>query len=76
MLKTSNVHYNGGKNMKACFLQWVFCIKQIFEIVGCQIEIERIFSLLRTVITKYLLGFVIANINIMTCGNNMDKNGE
>jgi hypothetical protein len=42
-LKISNVHYDGGKNMKACFLQLVW-IRQIFGIVGFQIEIERIFS--------------------------------
>jgi hypothetical protein len=74
-LKISNVHYNGGKNMKTCFLQLVW-IRQIFGIVGFQIEIERIFSLARIVITNYLLGIVIVNNNIMTCGNSMHKNGE
>jgi hypothetical protein len=61
--------------MKACFLKLVW-FRQIFGIVGFQIEIERIFSLTRIVITKYLLGIVIANNNIMTCGNSMHKNGE
>jgi hypothetical protein len=61
--------------MKACFVQLVW-IRQIFGIVGFQIEIERIFSLARIVITNYLLGIVIANSNIMTCGNSMHKNGE
>ncbi len=37
-----------------------FCIRQIFGIVRCQIEIEKIFSLARFVITKYLLEIVIA----------------
>jgi hypothetical protein len=53
-----------------------FCIKQISRIVGCQIEIVRIFSLDRIMITKYLLGIVIMNNNIMTCDNSMEKNGE
>jgi hypothetical protein len=44
-----------------------FCIRQIFGIVRCQIEIKRIFSLPR---------IVIANNNIMSCDNSMDKNGE
>jgi hypothetical protein len=26
MLKASNVHYNGEKNMKACFLKLVFVL--------------------------------------------------
>jgi hypothetical protein len=42
-LKISNVHYDDGKNMKACFLQLVW-IRQLFGIVGFEIEIERIFS--------------------------------
>jgi hypothetical protein len=61
--------------MKACFLQLVW-IRQLFGIVGFEIEIERIFSWARIVITKYLLGIIIPNNNIMTCGNGMDKNGE
>jgi hypothetical protein len=28
MLKTSNVHCNGGKNMKACFLHLVFLLNK------------------------------------------------
>jgi hypothetical protein len=43
MLKISIVHYNGVKNMKACFVQLVW-IRQIFGMVGFQIEIQRIFS--------------------------------
>ncbi len=32
--------------MRACFLQLIgFCVKQILGIIGFQIEIERIFSL-------------------------------
>ncbi len=27
-VKTSNVHYNGGKNMKTCFLQLFFVLKK------------------------------------------------
>jgi hypothetical protein len=46
MLKTSNVHCSGGKNMRTCFLIVGFCARQILGIVGCQIEIERIFSLI------------------------------
>jgi hypothetical protein len=65
-----------GKTWKHVSYNGFFVLNKSFKIVGCQIEIERIFSLLITVITKYLLGFVIANINIMTCDNNMDKNGE
>jgi hypothetical protein len=53
-----------------------FWIRQIFGIVRSQIEIERIFSLARIVITKHLLGIVIVNINIMIKGYSMDKNGE
>jgi hypothetical protein len=53
-----------------------FYIRQIFEIIGCQIDIKRIFSLARIVITKYLLGIIITNNNIMTCDNSMDKNGK
>jgi len=53
-----------------------FCIKEIFGIVGSQIEIDWICSLAKIIITKYLLGIEIANTNIMTCDNNMDKNGE
>jgi hypothetical protein len=52
MLKISIVHYNGAKNMKACFVHLVW-IRQIFGIVGFQIEIERIFSSARMVITNY-----------------------
>ncbi len=37
-----------------------FCIRQIFGIVGCQIEIEKKISLARIVITKYLLEILIA----------------
>jgi hypothetical protein len=64
-----------GKTWKHVSSNW-FWIRQIFGIVESQIEIERIFSLDRIVITKYLLEIVITNNNIMTCGNSMDKNGE
>jgi len=30
-IKTSNVHYNGGKNMKMCFLQLVFVLDKSYE---------------------------------------------
>jgi len=42
MLKTSNVLFNGGKNMKQCFLQ---VAQQILGVVGFQIETKWIFSL-------------------------------
>jgi hypothetical protein len=81
-------HYQVDVKDIKCPLQWQekhesmfstigFWIRQIFRIVGSKIEIERTFSLAIIVITKYLLGIVIAeNNNIMTCGDSMDKNGE
>jgi hypothetical protein len=45
MSKTLNVHFNGGKNMRAHFFLIGSYVKQIFKIVGSQIEIEKIFSL-------------------------------
>jgi hypothetical protein len=45
MLKTLSVHCSGGKNMKTCFLHLVFVLKKILGIVGYQIELEKIFSL-------------------------------
>ncbi len=45
MLKTSNGHHNGGKNMRACFFTVGFCVGKISGIVGSQIETNKIFSL-------------------------------
>ncbi len=46
MSQTSNVHFNGGKNMNM-FSIVNFFAKQIFKIVENQIEMEVIFSLTR-----------------------------
>jgi hypothetical protein len=47
MSKTSNVHFNRGKNMRICFLQLVFWAKQILGLHRSQIEIKKIiFSLI------------------------------
>jgi hypothetical protein len=38
MSKTSNAHFNDGKNMKKCFPQLDSMLKKILGIIGSQIE--------------------------------------
>ncbi len=59
MLRTSNVLFNGGGNMKQCFLHEV---RQILNVVGSQIEIERIFLCLKYLLT---LGDVVCKLKIL-----------
>jgi hypothetical protein len=46
MQKTSSALWSGGKNMNLCSQLLVFFSKQILRIIGSQIEIEKIFSLI------------------------------
>jgi hypothetical protein len=50
MSKTSSAHFNGEKNMKICFPQLVFMLKQILGIIGSEIENEKNLSLSRILI--------------------------
>jgi hypothetical protein len=46
MSKTSSVHFNDGKNMRVHF-PFVFVLKQILRIIESQIEMNKVFSLIR-----------------------------